>query len=88
MWGYGATGRALRAALAVHGKQMWGLIDLHPGRLGQRIHGAPVVAPAELDRLPRHKLIVSVAGAGARKLIRAQLAARGWTEGRDFVCAA
>ncbi len=88
LWGYGQTGRALRRALAGHGKQLSGLIEVHPGRLGQRIHGAPVVAPDEIDSLPCHPLIVSVAGAIARHTIRSKLKDLGRVEGRDFICAA
>jgi hypothetical protein len=41
-----------------------------------------------LAALPRRPLVVSVAGAAARAEIRGFLAARGWAEPRDFVCAA
>jgi hypothetical protein len=90
LWGYGGTGRALRRALAAHGKRLARVIELHPRRLGQRIHGAPVVPPAAL-RAPEARalpLVVSVAGAGPRAEIRAALAALDYREGRDFVCAA
>lgn len=88
LWGYGGTGRALRRALAVHGRHPSHVVELHAGRLGNRIHGAPVVPPEALDDLPRGMLVASVAGAAARGEIRAFLAARGWIETRDFVCAA
>lgn len=88
LWGYGHTGRQLRKALEAHGKKMHGLVELHPGRIGQRIHGAEVVAPEEIERLPRRPLIVSVAGLNARSQIREQLDQMGLREGVDFVCAA
>jgi glycosyltransferase involved in cell wall biosynthesis len=90
LWGYGGTGRALARALAAHGKQLGRVIELHPRRLGQRIHGAPVVPPAALAEAEARALplIVSVAGAGPRAEIRAELAALGYAELRDFVCAA
>jgi glycosyltransferase involved in cell wall biosynthesis len=88
LWGYGHTGRALRRALAAHGKRPSHVVELHPGRLGQRIHGAPVVPPDALPGLPRGPLVVSVAGAGPRALIRAALAAMGRVETHDYVCAA
>ncbi|TMA86178.1 MAG: glycosyltransferase family 2 protein, partial [Deltaproteobacteria bacterium] len=40
LWGYGATGRTLRRALLAEGKRPAHVVDLHPGRLGQTIHGA------------------------------------------------
>lgn len=88
LWGYGGTGRALHRALLDHGKRPSHIVELHPGRLGNRIHGSPVVPPAALERLPRRPLVASVAGAGPRAEIRAALAALGYRETRDFVCAA
>ena len=88
LWGYGHTGRQLRKALATHGKTMRGLIELHPGRIGQRIHGAEVVLPEQIDRLSKLPLIVSVAGLSVRQRIRQQLTEMGLRDGSEFVCAA
>lgn len=88
LWGFGGTGRALRRALLRHGLSMSHLIERHPRRLGQRIHGAPVLRPEQLAELPHHRIVVSVSGADNRALIRAQLAALGRVELVDFVCAA
>ena len=88
LWGYGQTGRALRRALAENGKQLAGLIEVHRGRLGQTIHGAPVVAPDEIGRLPNLPLIISVSGLGPRNEIRARLWELNREEGHDYVCAA
>jgi glycosyltransferase involved in cell wall biosynthesis len=88
LWGYGGTGRALRRALLAHGKQPTHVVEVHPGRLGNRIHGAPVVAPDALRELPPLPLVVSVARSGPRNLIRRALADMGYEETRDFVCAA
>jgi hypothetical protein len=88
LWGYGATGRALRRALQAHGKRMAHLVEVDPRRLGQTIHGAPVIPPDDLPRVPRRRLIVSVAGEQPRWEIRAALGAMGFRELADFVCAA
>ena len=88
LWGYGGTGRALRRALALHGKHPSHIVEVHPGRIGNQIHGAPVIGPEGLEEIPRRPLIASVAGSSARSLIREALGDRGWKEGRDFVCAA
>jgi len=88
LWGYGGTGRALCAALERNGKRPSHIIELHPGRLGNRIRGAPVLSPDELPRLPRAPLLVSVAGAGPRTEIRARLAELGFAEARDYLCCA
>ncbi len=88
LWGYGGTGKALAHALAQRGHRPSHIVEVHPGRLGQKIWGAPVVEPVELRRIPAHPLVVSVAGAVARAEIRTALAAMGFREPGDFVCAA
>jgi glycosyltransferase involved in cell wall biosynthesis len=89
LWGYGGTGKALRAALALHGKRPRAIVELHPGRLGQRIDGAPVVPPEQLPSIADGApILVSVAGLPARTAIRASLGAMGFDEGRHFVCCA
>jgi len=88
LWGYGETGRALRRALLSHGKQPAYIIEVHRGRLGNRIHGARVVAPEDLPHLPRSPVLVSVAGTAARRQIRAAMRAMGFEEPPDFICAA
>jgi len=89
LWGYGGTGRALSHALRKHGRRPSHVIELHPGRLGNRIHGAPVVAPDRLREVAGTRpIVVSVSGAGPRAEIRTALAAMGFRERRDFVVAA
>jgi glycosyltransferase involved in cell wall biosynthesis len=88
LWGYGGTGRSLQRALRAHGKRPATIIELHPGRIGNTIAGAPVVAPEDWLRAPRHRLVVSVAGAEARSEIRAALHQAGLRDGLDYVCAA
>ena len=88
LWGYGETGKALRRALLAHRRRPAAIVELHPGRLGERIHGAPVVRPEALPALPPLPVVVSVAGAFARGEIRAQLARLGRRELVDYVVAA
>jgi glycosyltransferase involved in cell wall biosynthesis len=88
LWGYGHTGRGLRRALAQHELSPSHIVELHPGRIGQRIHGAAVIEPSRLAHLPRRPVVVSVAGLEPRSQIRAALGEMGFREGRDFVCAA
>lgn len=88
LWGYGDTGKALVRALAPLGKHPNAIVELHPGRMGQRIAGARVIPPLELPRVERLPLVVSVAGAEARGLIRAELARLGFRELEDYVVAA
>jgi glycosyltransferase involved in cell wall biosynthesis len=88
LWGYGGTGRSLQRALLDHGKRPAAILELHPGRIGNTIAGAPVLHPDVWLSDPRHPLVVSVAGTKARTQIRAALSAAGLTETVDFVCAA
>jgi len=88
LWGYGETGRNLHRALAAEGLRASHIVELHPGRLGQTIHGAAVIEPAALAGLADSPLVVSVAGPGPRRQIRDRLAELGRLDGRDFVCAA
>ncbi len=88
LWGYGDTGRVLCRALAHEGKRPTHIVEVHPGRIGQKIAGARVIAFDELSQIPRRPLVVSVAGESARAEIRAALVDTGFTELDDFVCAA
>lgn len=88
LWGYGATGRALRRALLAHGRRPSHIVEVHPGRLGNRIHGAPVIAPADLAVVRGLSVVVSVAHAGPRAEVRAWMARLGRRELVDYVCAA
>ena len=88
LWGYGGTGRALRRELARLGKHPSHVVEVKPSRIGQRIHGAPVVPPEALPALDVRRIVVSVAREGPRREIRAALARMGFVEGTDYLCAA
>lgn len=88
LWGYGPTGRNLRKAIGEYGVWPRTIVEVHPRRLGQKIHGAIVIAPGQLERNHHTPLIAAVSGLGARTEIRAILDRAGWVEGSDFVCAA
>lgn len=88
LWGYGHTGRALRRALTDYDLHPSHIVEVHPGRLGQRIHGADVIPPSRLPQLRGERVVTSVAGAGPRSEVRSALREMGFHELRDFVCAA
>ena len=88
LWGYGDTGRRLRSALLRHGRRPSHIVEIKAGRLGQRIHGTPVIPPEALVSLRGARVVVSVARKGPRSLIRDALTAMGFVELRDYVCAA
>ncbi len=88
LWGYGETGKALHRALAALGKRAARIIEVHPRRLGETIHGAKVIRPETIAALPRLPLVASVAGAAARIEIRSFCVRAGLREGVDFWMAA
>jgi hypothetical protein len=88
LWGYGGTGRCLQNALRKLGKRPSAILELHPGRIGNAIAGAPVIHPEEWLRAPHRRLVVSVAGAKARAEIRGALDQAGLSDGIDYVFAA
>ena len=75
-----------------HGRRPHAIVEVHPGRLGQRIQGAPVIPPAQLPALRAAAgglpVIVSVAHAAPRAQVRQALEALELRELVDFVCAA
>ncbi|MHC4837962.1 MAG: glycosyltransferase family 2 protein [Planctomycetota bacterium] len=88
--GYGDTGKALRRALDAEGRACRRIYELHPGRVGQRIDGAPVLHRDELAAPAARELplLVSVAGQDARDTLRGVLADAGHVDGTGFVCCA
>ncbi len=88
LWGYGGTGRMLALELGKHGRRPTAIVELHPGRIGNRILGVAVIRPEDLPDPGTIPMVVSVAGERPRGRIREYLNRRGWRETRDFICAA
>lgn len=88
LWGHGETGRALRRALEAHGKRPAAIVEIHPRRVGNVIHGAPVVWPESIASLPKLPLVASVSGSAARAEIRGFCTRAGLREGADYWLAA
>ena len=88
LWGYGSTGRTLLRALAACGRTPSHIVEVKRSRIGERIHGALVVPVAAVPSLRGRRVVVSVAREGPRNEVRRALAAFGFVEGSDYVCAA
>ena len=90
LWGHGATGKALRQALASHGYSPTAILEVDSRKIGQRIEGIPVInALSWLNEDDAdHQLVVSVSGSIARQKIRESLASTGRIEGEGFFFAA
>jgi glycosyltransferase involved in cell wall biosynthesis len=84
MCGAGPVGKAFARDLLAAGFRIEAFCELHPRRLGQRIHGAPVIPYAALGGPDGAFAFAAVAGDGPRAAIRATLEAKGWVEGRNF----
>ncbi len=88
VWGAGPTGKAFARLLRAGGGGSVTFVDLDPRKIGQRVHGSPVIAPDALGAPDGRFALASVAGETAREEIRAALTLRGWRETDDFVAVA
>jgi len=88
IWGGGPVGKAFARELQAQGGRLRAFVDLSPTRVGQEIHGAPVLSPQGASGLGRELHLAAVAQAGARDEIRAALAEMGRREMEDFLAVA
>jgi hypothetical protein len=88
VWGAGPTGKAMARDALRMGIAVRAFVDLDPRKLGQEIHGAPVIPPEGLAAYRGALVLVAVGRPGARDEIRADLGRLGWCEGVDFVAVA
>lgn len=92
--GAGPVGKTFARELADAGTRIAAFVDASPTRVGQEIHGAPVVSPSEmasvLERSTRGRplLLAAVGQEGAREQIRAECRRQGLVEMEDFVAVA
>ena len=88
VWGAGPTGKAFARRLAALDRPVSAFVDLDRRKIGQTIHGAPVLAPSALGPPAGRHALAAVAGAVPRAEIRSALATLGWVETRDFTAVA
>jgi hypothetical protein len=88
VWGAGPTGKAFAQTLLAAGAHVRAFVDLDPRKVGQSIHGAPVVPPEGVERFRGALCVAAVGQPGARAEIRRTLSALGWSEMVDFVAVA
>lgn len=87
LWGAGRVTRRRFDALAEHGVEIVGFIDIDPDRIGQSSLGRAVVGPDRLPPIDESFVISGVGVRGAREEIRARLEASGRREGLDYLVA-
>lgn len=88
IWGAGPVGKTLARALAAAGTRVAAFVELDPRKIGQEIHGAPVLDTASgLERRgPLH--LAAVGQVGARERLVGLFREAGMVELEDFVAVA
>lgn len=88
IWGAGPVGKAFARALLAAGTPVLAFVDVDPRKIGQRVHGAPVV-DTETGLTMRSGLHLAAVGQpGARSRLREVLQAGGLRELQHFVTVA
>jgi hypothetical protein len=88
VWGAGPVGKAFARALQAAGHRVAAFVELDPRKIGQEIHGAPVVAPAALTDFVGCYAVAAVGTPGARADIRRMLTRAGWVEPAEWCAVA
>lgn len=88
IWGAGPVGKAFGRALTAAGARVRAFVDLDPRKIGQTVHGAPVIPPRDVGRYRDALVLAAVGQPGAREEIRAALQAADFVEMRDFLAVA
>ena len=86
--GAGPAGKAFARELQNTGHTIAAFVDLDPRKIGQTIHGAPVIKRAGIGAFPDAYFLAAVASAHARQEIRSYLSDVGLKETDDFCAVA
>lgn len=84
LWGAGIEGKAWRTALLEAGFEVTRWLEVDPRKIGQRIHGAPVL-PIESLQPGGPPVLVTIGSRKARPEVRCWAREKGLNEGRDFI---
>jgi glycosyltransferase involved in cell wall biosynthesis len=88
LWGAGKTGKGWARALLGRGHRVAAFVEVDPRKLGQTIHGAPVLPVSAAGAFPGALHLIAVGQPGARERIRGEAARLGLREGRQLVAVA
>jgi cellulose synthase/poly-beta-1,6-N-acetylglucosamine synthase-like glycosyltransferase len=86
--GAGPVGKAFALGLQERGYSVAAFVDLDPRKIGQTIHGAPVIAPSDVGLHAGAYFLAAVGSSEARSEIRDYLAGAGFEEPKDFCAVA
>jgi glycosyltransferase involved in cell wall biosynthesis len=87
LWGAGPVGKGWSRALSRRGHQVLAFVEVDRRKIGQVIHGAPVLSVAQA-LIPEALHLAAVGQPGARAAIRHEAAGLGLVEGRDLIAVA
>jgi len=88
LWGAGPVGKSWARALRAGGNPVRAFVEVDPRKIGERIHGAPVVALSDAATFPGALHLAAVGQRGARERIRAEAARMSLVEGTDLFAVA
>lgn len=89
VFGAGPVGKAMARAVVEAGGRLEGFVDIDPRKVGQKIHGVPVLhRMAGLSQRGKVFGLAAVGRPGAREALREVLIEAGWVDGEDFRCVA
>jgi glycosyltransferase involved in cell wall biosynthesis len=88
VWGAGRVTRKRAEGLTPYGIKIAAYLDIDPKKIGKSIQGRRVNGSNDIPDIKDSFIVPFVGNRGARDLIRARLVDKGFTEGRDFICAA
>ncbi|HEU4752124.1 MAG TPA: glycosyltransferase [Armatimonadota bacterium] len=87
VFGAGPVGKAIARAVLTEGARLLAFVDVDPRRIGQRIHGAPVLDQQTGFRLRGQAFGLAAMGRPeARAELRDALLRAGWKEKTEFRC--
>ena len=85
VWGAGPTGKALAIEFRRQGVRVAAFIEVHPRKIGQEIHGAPVREATDAREFGSALHVGAVARSEGREAVRAAAREAGLEDGVDFV---
>ena len=88
IWGAGPVGKALSRELRSAGARVAAFVDLDPRKIGQEIHGAPVLDTDSGLRMRGPLHVAAVGQEGGRRRLISVLEGAGLVELEDFVAMA